>query len=193
MRETEDQILFEKIKTGDTSAFEILFHRYYRFLCLYASSVIHDDDEGEEIVQEMFFRIWDKRNQLEIRSSVKNYLYRSVKNLCINYITHNKIKSEYTGKILSEWSTREDGESYFEPELAEKIEKYIDELPEKRKNIFRMSREAGLKYHEIAEQLGISVKTVEAQMGMALKMLRDKLKDYRAFVLFYIFSISDKG
>ena len=155
--------------------------------------MIHDDDEAEEIVQEMFFRIWDKRNQLEIRSSVKNYLFRSVKNLCINYITHNKIKSEYAGKILSDVNTREIGESYFEPELAEKIEKCIDELPEKRKRIFRMSRENGLKYHEIAEKLGISVKTVEVQMGMALKTLRDRLKDYRTLLLLYIFYDPDRG
>ena len=193
MHETEDQVLFEKIRSGDIRAFETLFHRYYKHLCVYATSLIHEDDEAEEFVQDMFVRIWDKRFQLEIKSSVRNYLFRSVKNLCLNYISHNRIKSAYTRKVLSEAGNMDDDESFFEPELAAKIEKCISELPEKRREIFRLSREAGLKYQEIAETLGISVKTVEVQMGLALKALRDKLKEYRTFLYFCFFYYPDKG
>lgn len=174
-----DAALFEKTKLGDKKAFEALFDRYYSYLCLYATQYVKNNNEAGEIAQDVFVRFWEKRDELQINTSVKNYLFRSVKNQCLNFIQHNKIKNQYTQKILCEKKKYESRETdYFEPGLIKKIEEAIQSLPEKRQEIFRLSREQGLKYREIAKKLDISIKTVETQMGLAIKTLRNKLKDY---------------
>lgn len=186
MYQPEEIQLFEKIKTGDEKAFEILFHKYYRFLCSFATKIINDDASAEEIVQDFFVKLWEKREQLIIETSIQNYLFRSVKNHCINYLQHNKTKVRYAQKIISEVeSNYSDNDSFPEIELAKKIEESINSLPEKRKEIFMLSRQEGLKYHEIAEKLNISIKTVETQMSIAIKSLRDKLKIYSSFFTFF--------
>jgi len=178
----EEKILFERIKKSDEKAFEILFHKYYGYLCLYAVKIIKDDTSAEEIVQDFFVKLWEKREQLNVETSLKNYLFRSVKNLCINYIQHNKIKIRHAENILSEVESNfSDDSNYLEIDLSEKIEESINSLPEKRKEIFILSRKEGLKYHEIAQKLNISIKTVETQMSLAIKTLRDKLKNYTSF------------
>ena len=120
-----------------------------------------------------------KRKKLFIETSVKSYFYRSVKNLSLNFIEHNKIKNRYAQTVLtqSKQSTSPD-DQFIEIDLVRKIEESIQSLPQKRREIFRLSREEGLKYREIAEKLNISIKTVEAQMGLAIKTLRDKLKHF---------------
>lgn len=186
MNQSEEKLLFERIKNGDEKAFELLFHKYYGHLCLYAAKIIGDDTSAEEIVQDLFVKIWEKRQQLIIETSINNYLFRSVKNLCINLIQHNKTKSKHAKNVLSETESNfSDDDNYPEIDLALKIEESINSLPEKRKEIFRLSRHEGLKYQEIAEKLNISIKTVETQMSLAIKTLRDKLKKYNTF--FYTF------
>jgi RNA polymerase sigma-70 factor (ECF subfamily) len=178
--------LFERIKQSDENAFETLFYSYYKYLCLYASKIIQDDDSAEEIVQDLFVKLWEKREQLNIETSIKNYLFRSVKNLCINYIQHNKTKLRYAQKIISEVENNySDDDNFTEIELSQKIEESINSLPEKRKEIFRLSRQDGFKYHEIATKLNISIKTVETQMSLAIKTLREKLKNYSSFFTFF--------
>lgn len=186
MNLTEENEWFDKVKTGEMKAYENLFHRYYKHLCVFSSGIIRDDAAAEEIVQDFFVKLWEKRNQITIETSVKHYFFRSVKNLCLNHIQHNKIKLRYSQKMMTESDqqvTAEDHEADFE--LYEKIEESIGSLPEKRREIFRLSREEGLKYREIAERLNISVKTVEAQMGLAIKTLREKLKNYYTFFIFF--------
>jgi len=186
MDRTEDKDLFEKIKTGDEKAFESLFHFYYGYLCLYATKVLKNDSAAEEIIQDFFVKLWEKREQLNIETSLKNYLFRSVKNLCINHIQHNKTKIRHVQNVLSENETNfSDDDNYPEIDLSIKIEESINSLPEKRKEIFRLSRQEGLKYHEIATKLNISIKTVETQMSLAIKTLREKLKNYISFFTFF--------
>ena len=178
----EEKILFERIKKSDEKAFEILFHKYYGYLCLYATKIINDDSSAEEIVQDFFVKIWEKREQINVETSLKNYLFRSVKNLCVNYIQHNKIKIRYAQNVLSEIEYHiSDDSNFTEIELSRKIDESINSLPEKRKEIFRLSRQEGLKYHEIAQKLNVSIKTVETQMSLAIKTLREKLKNYNSF------------
>jgi RNA polymerase sigma-70 factor (ECF subfamily) len=182
MNYPEEMILFERIKKGDEKAFETLFHKYYRYLCMYATKIINDDSSAEEIVQDFFVKLWEKREKLNIETSINNYLFRSVKNLCINYIQHNKTKLRYAKNVLSEIEKNiSDDSNFTEIDLSKKIEESIDSLPEKRKEIFRLSRQEGLKYHEIAQKLNVSIKTVETQMSLAIKTLREKLKDYNSF------------
>lgn len=184
MNQQEEKALFAKIKNSNEKAFEKLFHSYYGHLCLFASRIIQNDNAAEEIVQDFFVNLWEKRKQLSIKTSVKNYLFKSIKNLCLNFIQHNKTKLRYAQTILSETTHNiTDDDSFTEINLSEKIEESINLLPTKRREIFRLSREKGLKYREIAEKLNISIKTVEAQMGLAIKTLREYLKDYNTFFL----------
>jgi RNA polymerase sigma-70 factor (ECF subfamily) len=182
MNKTDEKVLFERIKKSDEKAFEILFHKYYGYLCLYATKIISDDSDAEEIVQNFFVKLWEKREHLFIETSLKNYLFRSIKNLCLNFIQHNKTKIRHAQIVLSEVENNfSEDSNYPEIDLSQKIEESINSLPEKRKEIFKLNRQEGLKYHEIAQKLNISIKTVEAQMSLAIKTLRKKLKNYNSF------------
>jgi len=186
MNQPEEKDLFDKIKKGDEKAFEKLFHQYYGILCSFATKIIKDDVAAEEIVQDLFVKIWEKREQLFIETSLKNYLFRSIRNLCLNFIQHNKTKIRHAQIVLSEVeSNLSDDSNYPEVDLFVKIEESINSLPEKRQEIFRLSRQEGLKYYEIAQKLNISIKTVETQMSLAIKTLRDKLKNYSSYFTFF--------
>ena len=188
MKLTEDTVLFERIKKGEVKAFEVLFRQYYAYLCLFASKIIKDEVSAEEIVQTFFVNLWEKKEKINIESSLKNYIFRSVKNLCLNHIKHNSIKAQHAENMLAEANLDSSVEdSYVEIDLASKIEESIQSLPEKRRIIFRLSREEGLKYREIAKKLNISIKTVETQMSLAIKTLRGKLKKYNSFFVLFLF------
>ena len=179
MDETVDQELYLKLKQGDERSFEVLFRKYYSILCSFAFQFLKDHELAEETVQDLFVKIWEKRESLNIESSVKHYFFRSIRNQCLNQIQHEKIKKQYESSVLEKTNQEINPEHfYIEVDLIEKIERSINSLPPKRQEVFRLSREQGLKYQEIAETLNISVKTVEAQMGLALKYLREELKDF---------------
>lgn len=188
MNEDNVRDLYIRLKSGDENSLNSLFKRFYSPLCLYAFQFLHNKAASEEIVQDLFVKIWEIKESLNIQFSLKSYLFNSVKNKCLNYIEHEKIKNKYTQKVLSEPDYEVNPDDFFiEPDLLLRIEKSINSLPPKRGEIFRLSREKGLKYKEIALELGISVKTVEAQMGLAIKQLRNDLKDYRNHIIsFYI-------
>ena len=185
---TEDRELYNKLKTGDEQAFQILFRKYYSSMCHFARQFLNDNELAEETVQDMFVKIWEKRALLNIETSVKHYLFRSIRNHCLNQIQHEKIKKQYANAIIESSHQEKNTEQYYlEVGLVQRIEKSIDSLPPKRKEIFRLSREQGMKYKEIAEALDISVKTVEAQMGLALKHLREELKDFSNYLMTMLF------
>jgi RNA polymerase sigma-70 factor (ECF subfamily) len=180
----DEQALLRRVRADDHEAFKILFDGFYASLCHYASRFLNNDVQAEEVVQELFVKIWEMRKTLVIGTSFQRYLFRSVRNKCLNLIRQDKVKKLHADKIRETLLTEDsDDDFYLTPEMAIQIEETITSLPEKRRMIFRLNREDGLKYREIAEQLGISVKTVEAQMGMALKALRDK---FRTFLFFFI-------
>jgi len=177
---SNQQELAVKIKSGDENAFELAFKKYYASMCGYANKYLSDLDQAEEVVQEVFLKYWDKRTQLDVSESLEAYLFRSVRNNCLNYIKYLKVRTQYASdqaEIIKE-QRNESNDKVVELELQQKIHECIDQLPEKRKEIFQLSRDEGLKYKEIAEQLGVSLKTVEAQMGKALKFLRENLAEY---------------
>jgi len=183
----DDRNLFVQIKRGDKKSFEILFRAYYAPLCQFSRKYIKDADDCEEIVQSFFLKLWDKKDELDINQSVKNYLFSSVRNRCLNFIKHEKIKQEYQSEIMKNPDGQIDPTSFImEVNLVERIDQCIADLPERRREIFMLSREQGLKYREIADQLGISIKTVETQMGQALKELREKLKDYQRLLISFL-------
>ena len=186
MKPIDENNIFIKISDDNREAFKSLFDTYYASLCHYASHYLNDDSLSEEVVQELFVKIWEKRKSLTIDTSVKNYLFRAVRNGCLNQIQHDKVIQLHGRKLKEALMSEDPAADYLiTPEMILQLEEGIESLPEKRREIFRLSREEGLKYREIAEKLQISVKTVEAQMGLALKTLRQKIGSV-LLLMFYI-------
>lgn len=172
--------LIVRLKEGDQTAFELLFHFYYPGLVLYSTQFTTDRMEAEEIVQDFFVRLWQRHQQLIPTDSLKSYLFLSVKNGCLNYLKHKKVEEKYIRQMaeLSNQHLAYDPDLYIASELQEKVKNVIGLLPEKCREIFIMSRIQGLKNEEIADNLNISKRTVETQISKALKVLRLELKDY---------------
>ena len=170
----------------DEKAFEELFRSYYQPLCQRAIMLLNDTDEAEETVQNVFISLWEKRREMEITISIRSYLYKSVRNASLNRIKHNKVRRQYAEEQQYLSSSMQVTEMPVQQELQTQIQKAIERLPEQCRLVFKLSRFEDLKYSEIAEQLGISIKTVENQMGKALKIMREQLKDYLVLVIFII-------
>jgi RNA polymerase sigma-70 factor, ECF subfamily len=178
--ELRENQLIETLKAGDITAFEMLFRTYYQPLCNYAFTFVQDRDEAEEIVQNTFISLWEKKQTLEIRTSVKPYLYAMVRNASLNVLKHEKVKQQYAAveMVHAERGEESVARTVLGSELESRIYKAMDALPQQCRIVFKLSRFEELKYAEIAEQLGISVKTVENHMGKALRIMREQLQDY---------------
>lgn len=169
-----------QIKQGNIQTFEQVFRDYYEALCLYANRYLKDLDLSEEAVQDVFFRIWKKRRSLNIHESLKSYLYASTRNKCLKMLRSEQMADKYNQYVrhTSPANVPTPVDELNAAELQRLIERTIGELPERTREIFRLNRYQGLKYAEIAEKLSISVKTVEANMGKALKLFRKNLNEY---------------
>jgi RNA polymerase sigma-70 factor (ECF subfamily) len=176
IRDTE---IIRRIRQGDVGQFESLFRSSYVSLVRYAKTLIKDHDDAEEIVQDLFFRLWQDKEKLNIESSLNGYLFRSVHNRCLHFIEHNKVVDRHAEEMLSrQTETQESPEDILHyKELQSRIARILERLPERCGQIFYMSRFEGLKYNEIAEKLSVSVKTVESNMGRALKEFRKELTE----------------
>jgi RNA polymerase sigma-70 factor (ECF subfamily) len=174
-----DSETIRRIRKGDVDQFEMLFRSSYVALVRYAKVLVRDHDSAEEIVQELFFRLWQDREKLKIESSLNGYLFRAVHNRCLHHIEHLKVVEKHAGELS--WRQPETQESPAEileyAELQDRIASILERLPERCGQIFYMNRFEGLKYSEIAEKLSVSVKTVEANMGKALKEFRNELTE----------------
>ena len=166
-----------RIRNGDIGQFESLFRSSYVSLVRYAKTLIKDHDTAEEIVQDLFFRLWQDKEKLNIESSLNGYLFRSVHNKCLHYIEHNRVIERHAEEMSYSQSESQESPSDIlnYKELQEKIASILERLPERCGKIFTMSRFEGLKYSEIADKLSVSIKTVEANMGRALKEFRKEL------------------
>lgn len=169
-----------EMKENDIAFFEALFKTHYTRLCFYANTIIGNIPVSEEIVSDLFAEIWEKRLQIEFNSSIKAYLYKSVYNRCLNHIKHSKVENTYVKYLLKNKSKNYFSEmpsyAYEEKEISKEIKTAIDNLPEQCRNIFLLSRVQNKKYHEIATILNLSPKTIENQMTIALRKLREGLK-----------------
>ncbi|GAB4025344.1 RNA polymerase sigma-70 factor [Spirosoma gilvum] len=180
-----EQDVIEAIRTGSERDFEAVFRQHYASLCRYACQLLTDPDEAEEEVQAMFLAIWEKREGLLITVSLKSYLYRSVHNRCLNRLKHVAVRDEHREYIhhIGEESAESPAQRMIGDELAHQIQRAIQKLPEQCRLVFTLSRFEELRYGEIAERLGISIKTVENQIGKALRILRTELSEYLPIVL----------
>lgn len=161
--------------------FSEYYHNYYRPLCLHALHFMGDTDEAEDIVQETFVSFWDKRGQLESIQSVKAYLYAAVRNNCLTKIRDAKPTTPIDDGFMDDSFSEE--EQVERAEMEARIWKMIDELPERRREVFLMAKRDGMRYKNIAEQTGLTVKTVENHVLRAMQSLREK--DYKAYLFFF--------
>jgi RNA polymerase sigma-70 factor (ECF subfamily) len=176
---TGDSEIIGRIRHGDIGQFESLFRSSYVSLVRYAKTLIKDHDTAEEIVQDLFFRLWQDKEKLNIESSLNGYLFRSVHNKCLHLIEHNRVVERYAEEISHREPEKQESPSDILQyrELQSKIARILERLPERCGQIFYMNRFEGLKYTEIAEKLSVSVKTVESNMGRALKEFRKELTE----------------
>jgi len=169
-------LAFKKIKDGDIQSFEMLFRSYYEPLCRYACQFVENMETAEEIVQDLFYTIWKDRQSLQIFTSVNGYLYRSVKNRALQQVEKIRIRDAYR-EMYAETTTIDTytpQEELEYKELERQIQEVLYHLPERRQKIFYMNRMEGKKYSEIAQELHISVKTVEADISKTLQTLRNE-------------------
>jgi RNA polymerase sigma-70 factor (ECF subfamily) len=186
--ELENEAIGTLLAQRDETAFEQLFKTYFKRLHAYAFTILRDEVEAEEMVQQVFFKLWERNENLSLSGSVSAYLYRAVHNESLNYIKHQKVRSNHQLHVAYSMKNEVEhpAKKVMAGELEKKIHTALNELPEQCRTIFQMSRFDELKYREIADKLGISVKTVENQMGKALKLLRQKLVDFLIFILLFI-------
>ena len=174
-----DHDLFSQVKNGNKLAFQTLFRKYYASMVRFIYRFVKDEDSSEEIAQELFINFWENAPRLEIIISFKSYLYTSARNHALNYLKKNTIREKY--HQLSAGSETSES-SYDEPinsgVFNNLILKALQTLPEKCREIFMLSKYEGLTYDEIADYMGLSKKTVENQMGIGLKKMREWLQPH---------------
>lgn len=175
----DEEVLVSRIKVGDELAFKELFSTYYSSLCRFVSRLIQSREDVEDIVEDVFEKIWFNREKLDPEQSIKSYLFKSVRNKALNFIrdNHEKVveREDRDFQVVS-WSNPV--QDTIDQDLAKAIEEAIEKLPQRCKLIFTLHRQDGLTYSEIADVLGIRVKTVENQIARAVKYLRKSLKDF---------------
>lgn len=172
---------------SNTVMFEKIFKEHFKGLHAYAYTMLKDTQAAEDIVQNIFLKLWEKKDTIQVERSMASYLYRAVHNDSLNYLQHQKVKEAhlaYQGRNAG--NSNNDAENISYEELDSRLEKALQVLPEACRMVFLMSRFEELKYRDIAEKLNISVKTVENQMGKALRLLRLELVDLLPAVLITI-------
>ncbi|HYH56220.1 MAG TPA: RNA polymerase sigma-70 factor [Anseongella sp.] len=200
--EFSDSAVIRLLSEGSERAFEQVFKGYFKPLHAYAYTILKDGVMAEEMVQNVFYTLWKRKGQLKIEGSLKAYLYRAVHNESLNFLKHQKVRASYQ-VYYTRQAEKDPGYAAVEPggpsggmeteELAARIQNALAGLPAQCRTIFQMSRFDQLKYREIAAELGISVKTVENQMGKALRILRIKLAEFLPVIIILSDLLTGKG
>jgi RNA polymerase sigma-70 factor (ECF subfamily) len=164
------------IRDGNVAVFRQVFDACYESLCRYAFTVLRDADEAEDVVQHMFMKLWERKEELNITSALRSYLFKSVYNQCLNQLEHRSVKSKFQQYKLTLTEAIQQPE-VFGDEVDAKIKTAIEALPPQCRTIFLMSRYEEMRHTEIAEKLNISVNTIQNQICKALKILREELKE----------------
>ena len=181
-----DKESWHKIKAGDKQAFRLFFDEYYSSLCLYANSFVNNLDLSQDLVSDCFVRLWERKENIHVESSLKNYLQLSVRNSVYSYLrSPENRKADLNSMIARLENTPVEEYNLEKEETILRIGKLIDELPEQRKKILEMAAFQGKSYREIAEILDISVNTVNTQMSRAYRFLRDRLTAENLMLLFF--------
>lgn len=187
--DVSDNDLLTLFKGGDQAAFKLIYERYWQLLYVAACRVIKDEDEAKDVVQEVFISLLSKGADLQIHGHLSNYLFTAVRYKVFDFISRKKVRTNYLDS-LNDFLSRGDystDRALLEKEINAEMEKEIQNLPVKMKEVFELSRKAELSHKEIAEMLNISDKTVKKQISNAIKLLKPKFTNYYIF-LFMLFS-----
>lgn len=176
----DELYLISRLKQKDKVVFDFIFNYYYSGLCVYAKQFTGSTETSEDIVQDFFVSLWVKAFTLEINESLRAYLFSSVKNRCLDFVKHNRVRAKYEKSIFNEPEEQENDNFslYIEAELREAIDKSLEKLPPRCREVFSLSRYEGKTNQQIADLLGLSKRTVELQISNALKILRTELKPF---------------
>ena len=175
----DDRELLERVRAGDEGAYDTIFRTWYAPLVRVAGALLKDSDAAEEVVQDVMVELWRRRHLMDADVTLRAYLLRAVRNRSLNQLRHLRVRRETTGDVEALYNEPVSSDQpVVAGELAEAVKIALAELPPRCREVFDLSRVHGLKYAEIAESLGISQKTVEAQMGKALRILRERLAQW---------------
>jgi RNA polymerase sigma-70 factor (ECF subfamily) len=176
----KDLLLIEGLGRRDKVVFDYIFNYYYSSLCAFSMQYIKDRNAVEDLVQDFFVSLWMEVPGLQIHSSLRSYLFAGIKNRCLDHQKHQKVTEKYRAYMLfASGNDSNSADNYFaESELRQAIQKCLEKLPPRCREIFELSRLNGLSNHDISEQLGLSKRTVELQISNSLKVLRKELIEY---------------
>jgi len=177
---TDKELIIQIIKSNE-QAFDVLFRKYYAPLARFALMFTKNVDNADEVVQAFFVKLWQNKKKLRINSSVKSYLYTSVRNASLNFLKKEKTRNIYEDGFETENEKMELVKEK-DADFKEIYETAVNQLPERTKEVFILSKNEGLTYNEIAEYLQITAKTVENNMGIAFRKLREILLPYKHLI-----------
>lgn len=180
MHNQDENRLQQELSQGSEKAFEETFQTYFKVLTVFAKKFVNDLDIAEDLVQEVLLKLYENRSAIQFHTSLKAFLYQSVRNKSIDYLRSTKTKSEHHDqiKLLNQAESADWSDTMEQTELEERIANAIATLPEQCQLVFRMSRFDGKRNQEIADELKISKRTVETQVSNALKRLRKEVMPY---------------
>lgn len=168
--------------------FERLFRAYYKRLCVYAENIMRDAFDAEDIVSNMFVRLWEKREQLQIHTTIESYIISAIRHDALNYLKHAEVEERYRAKVACQQThitllnPAEDGHTplsdMLEKELNEQIENALQTLPPQCRAVFTLHKIEGLSYQEVADRLNVSINTVRTQLMRAMKKMRVELNRF---------------
>ncbi len=190
---SDEQFLIQQLKDGNEEAYRWLFRHHYPALCQYVGMLLHDYALAENIVDDVIFHVWEIRDRIEITTSLRSYLMRSVRNRCYDHVQSLRVRTEHNVSALAAAdSSRIDNYTdatqpqgiLIEKELEEAVARAVEALPEQCRRVFVASRMEGKRYEEIARLTGLSVNTVKYHVKNALRFLRRDLAQYITAILF---------
>ncbi len=179
--ESQEKYIIEGLRSGRESAYRQLFDQYYQKLVVFANKYLEDLESARDIVQEFYLYLYESRHSISIQTSLKSYLYSAVKNRCLNQVKHEQVKEKHRNMSRSEANVPDpDLEEIMDAvELEARVYEIVSKLPEKCRQIYIMSRVDGKRNREIADELNLSLRTVETQISKALKSLKNSLLPLR--------------
>lgn len=179
LEKQQENFILSALKQDSKEAFSLLFRTYYTDLVLFCGNFVKDKSSCEDIVQSIFFKLWNDRKNIQIETSLKSYLLKAVRNSCMDEFRHQEIvrryESDYENTVLDCYDT----ENYvLYSDLHDHLHRALEQLPPQYREVFEMNRFEGLKYREIARKLDVSERTVEVRVSKSLEILRKQLKDF---------------
>lgn len=170
-----DDLIFARVKKRDREAFRYLYEHYFAPMVLFAESYLYDEEEARDLVQDLFFYLWDHASALHVSTSIKAYLFTSVRNRCLNVLRDRKIRDEHNNKLFEAQLFSGTEDVIIDEDVQQRLREALDSLPGKCREIILLKVVEGKKNKEIAEQLNIAETTVKTQVQRAYRMLRERL------------------